>query len=174
MGMKKYLVYRHRNRCTKDVFYVGVGDRGRAYDETNRSKEWKEKMNECYFDVEIVAKNLPRDLAFKIEKAVIESYGFNNLVNKTKGGVGSLGMKHTKESKLKIAEAARSRVKTEEEIKKGIQTRIDRHSKTYKHIETGKIFKGLKIACEHFNIKYRAEHQRQSRNSFNKNFEMID
>ena len=173
MDMKKYLVYIHKNRCTNDVFYVGIGDRGRAYDETNRSNEWKQKINECYFDVEIVAENLPRDLAFKIEKALIQSYGFNNLVNKTKGGVGALGYNHTKETKLKIAESSRNRVKTEEEIKKCIQTRIDRHSKTYKHIKTGKMFKGLKIACEHFNIKYKSEHQRQVRNSSNKNFEKI-
>ena len=39
--MSNYLVYLHKDRCTNDVFYVGIGDRSRAYDEKSRSKEPK-------------------------------------------------------------------------------------------------------------------------------------
>lgn len=171
--MNNYLVYSHVNRCTNKVFYIGIGDRGRAYDEKSRSKEWKKAIQDCYFDVEIIAKNLTKDLAFKIEQSMIDVYGLNNLVNKTKGGGGILGYSHTKESKLKISNGQIGRVKSVETIKKGINTRIERHSKNYKHIATGKIFKGLKNGCDYFGINYKLEHQRMYRNSYNKNFDLI-
>lgn len=171
--MNNYLVYTHKNKCTNQVFYVGIGDRGRAYDEKARSIEWKNYIKDCYFDVEIIAKNLPKSLAFEIEKSLIDVYGINNLINKTKGGLGALGYSHTEATKKKIAAAQKGRIKSEETIKKGIQTRIDRFSKDYRHIETGMIFTGLKSGCKHFGINYKIEHQRIVRNSLNKQFELI-
>lgn len=150
-----------------------MGDRSRAYDEKNRSKEWKNKISECYFDVEIVAKNLTKELAFILEKSFIEMYGLENLINKTKGGVGSLGYKHTKETRSKLSNAQIGRKKSAEEVKKAINSRVELYSSSYRHIKTGTIHKGLKNACVFYNINYRAEHQRIQRNSFNKSFELV-
>ena len=168
-----YILYIHRDRCSNKVFYVGMGDRSRAYDEKNRSKEWKDKISECYFDVEIIAKNLTKELAFILEKSFIEMYGIENLINKTKGGVGSLGYNHTKETRTKISDALKGRKKSAEQIKKAIDSRVELHSLNYKHIKTGTIHKGLKSACIFYNINYKAEHQRMRRNSFNKSFELL-
>jgi len=168
-----YLVYLHRDRCNQQVFYVGVGDRSRAYDEKNRSVEWKDKISECYFDVEILAKSLTKDLAFQIEKSIIEEYGINNLINKTTGGLGASGYVHTAETKEKIAKGQLGKKRTKEEVNKSILARMALHSNSYKHIESGLIFKGLKIACDYFQISYKQEHQRIKRNSINKNFELI-
>ena len=169
-----YILYSHKDRCSNQVFYIGIGDcRARAYDEKSRSKEWKEKISECYFDVEIIAKNLTKELAFILEKSFIEMYQLENLINKTKGGVGSWGYKHTTETKKKLSNAQIGRKKTDEEIKKSVNSRIELHSSTYKHIKTGNIHKGLKNACEIYDINYKMEHQRISRNSFNKNFNII-
>ena len=167
------LVYLHRNRCTNKVFYVGVGNMSRAYDENSRSKEWKENILECYFNVEIIAKNLSKEIAYKIEKSLIEMYGLNNLVNKTKGGSGALGYHHTLETKIKIAKGQLGKKRSKEEIQKSIDKKIELYSHTYRHIKTGEIFKGLKKACVYFNIPYNLEIQRIRRNSFNKNFELI-
>ena len=168
-----YLVYLHRDRCNQQVFYVGVGDRSRAYDEKNRSAEWKDKISECYFDVEILAKSLTKDLAFQIEKSMIEMYGMNNLINKTKGGLGASGYAHTQESKIKIAQGQLGKKRTTEEIIKSVSARRELYANSYKHIESGLIFKGLKTACDYFKVNYKQEHQRIKRNSFNKNFELI-
>lgn len=168
-----YILYIHKDRCSNKVFYVGMGDRSRAYDEKNRSKEWKDKISECYFDVEIVAKNLTKELAFILEKSFIEMYGLENLINKTKGGVGSLGYKHTKETRSKLSNAQIGRKKSAEEVKKAINSRVELYSSSYRHIKTGTIHKGLKNACVFYNINYRAEHQRIQRNSFNKSFELV-
>ena len=168
-----YILYTHKDRCSNKVFYVGMGDRSRAYDEKNRSKEWKDKISECYFDVEIIAKNLTKELAFILEKSFIEMYGLENLINKTKGGVGALGYKHTKETRSKLANAQIGRKKSAEEVKKSINSRVELYSSSYRHIKTGTIHKGLKNACVFYNINYRSEHQRIQRNSFNKSFELI-
>jgi hypothetical protein len=173
MDMNKYLVYLHRDRCTNEIFYVGIGDRSRAYDEKNRSQKWKQRISDCYFDVEILAKNLPKNLAFKIEQNIVDLYGIDNLVNQTKGGAGTLGYRHTKESKLKIAFGQIGIKKSQEQIRKVVESRVKLYSNKYRHIETGQIFQGLKNACDHFNIDYKKEHQRIKRNSLNKNFELI-
>jgi hypothetical protein len=171
--MSNYLVYLHKDRCTNNVFYVGIGNRSRAYDERNRSKEWKNAISECYFDVEIIAKSLPRTLAFEIEKSLIDLYGLNNLVNKTKGGLGASGYSHTDESKSKIAKGQLGKKRSKAEIDKSVNARILLYSNSYKHIKTGMIFKGLKNGCIHFGINYKVEHQRIKRNSNNRNFELI-
>jgi hypothetical protein len=168
-----YLVYLHKDRCTNEVFYVGIGDRGRAYDEKNRNTAWKQKIKDCYFEVEIIAKNLSKKLAYQIEMAMINLYGIENLVNKTKGGAGTLGYSHTIESKQKIGISNIGRKRTIESINKSINTRTELHSNNYKHIQTGKIIKGLKNACIEFGVNYKSEHQRIKRNSNNKNFELI-
>ena len=173
MNTMNYLVYLHKDKCTNEVFYVGIGDRGRAYDEKSRSTCWKERIKDSYFEVEILAKNLPKKLALQLEVAMIDFYGIHNLVNKTKGGLGTSGYFHTNETKEKIRMSSLGIKKTIESIKKTIETKKNRHSKNYKHIETGKIIKGLKVACEEFGINYKREHQRIKRNSFNKNFEQI-
>jgi hypothetical protein len=167
------LVYLHKNRCTNEVFYVGVGNMSRAYDENSRSKEWKENISECYFNVEIIAKNLSKEIAFRIERSLIEMYGLKNLVNKTKGGSGALGYKHTSETKIKIAKGQLGRKRSKEEIQKSVDKKNELYSHTYKHIKTGQIFKGLKKACVYFDISYNLEIQRIKRNSYNKNFELI-
>ena len=51
-----YILYTHKDRCSNKVFYVGMGNRCRAYDESARSKEWKDKISECYFDVEKIGR----------------------------------------------------------------------------------------------------------------------
>ena len=39
------LVYRHRNKLTNEVFYIGVGTVKRSKDKINRSIFWKNIVN---------------------------------------------------------------------------------------------------------------------------------
>lgn len=168
------IVYIHKDRCTNEVFYVGIGSsRARAYDEKQRSDEWKDRISECYFDVEIVAKNLPKKLAERIEESLIGAYGIENLINKTLGGRGTKGIKHTDEAKRKISQAQKGRKKSIETISKTIENRRQNNSSYFQHIVTGEVIKGLKWACKKYNINYKREHQRITRNSSNRNFNKL-
>lgn len=168
-----YLVYIHKSPCTKKVFYVGMGDRGRAYCEKGRNNDWHNVVNECYFDVEIIAKNLSRELALKIEGSLIDVYGIDNLVNRTSGGLGTSGYSHNDETKRIISEKIKGTKKTADQIKRAVETRRLINSQLYIHRSTGEIIQGLKWACEKYNINYRGEHQRLSRNSSNRTFDKL-
>ncbi|BAQ92839.1 hypothetical protein [uncultured Mediterranean phage uvMED] len=172
--MKGEIVYLHRRRDDNSIFYVGRGsNRGRAYDEgRGRNKEWLEIVNDVYFDVFIVAHGLSKDYSCELEEFIIETIGLENLTNIVKGGLGTKGYKHTKETRDKISKAQK-KIPTEARIKasnKGIKTKAIIRNTYYKHIETGQVTLSLKSACDKHNINYKAEHQRQVRNSFNKNF----
>ena len=176
--MKGEIVYIHRNRVTMDIFYVGKGaNRGRAYSEYSRPKKWYEIVNRDYFDVEIISSGLTKDDAFDLEAFIIETIGFEKLTNLTKGGKGVLGFKHSDKTKEKQSLSAKKRwdnVDYDKIAKIARATRCAKRNEYFKHIETGDIICGLSIACEKYNIKYRAEYQRVCRNSHNRSFDRID
>ena len=115
--MRGYIVYLHRNGKTNDIFYVGKGsNRGRAYEEYNRSTEWYSVVDKDYFNVDLIGKGLTEDEAYDLEMLTIETLGLDNLVNKTTGGLGSSGYRHTKLTKDKISESTK---KWQKSISKG-------------------------------------------------------
>ena len=175
--MKGKIVYLHRNALTGAVFYVGKGaNRGRAYDEYNRSKEWNSIVSRDYFDVEIIAQSLSNRDAFELEEFVIETIGIDKLVNKTKGGLGTRGLVHSEKSKESISRYMKNRSKevVSKIVKKSANSRRENSNKYYQHIGTGEIIKSLSLACEIYGIPYKAEWQRQRRNSSNKVFRDYD
>jgi hypothetical protein len=176
--MKGEIVYIHRNKRTGDIFYVGKGaNRGRAYDEYSRPKKWYDIVNKDYFDVEIISSGLSKEDAFELEALAIETIGFEKLTNLTKGGKGVLGFKHSKETKQKQSLSAKRRwdnVDYSKTAKLARATRCVKRDEYFKHRITGEIICGLSIACEKYNIKYRGEYQRVSRNSYNRSFDKID
>ena len=75
---KDYTVYRHRNRVTNEVFYVGSGSINRGQ-ERYKGRHC-EKWNSIYEEfgkpiVEIVARDLSRDDALDLEYLMIDTYG---------------------------------------------------------------------------------------------------
>lgn len=101
------IVYVHRNKKTKEIFYVGIGVN------EQRAKRFKSKQRNQYWHnyvkhhgepiVEIVARFETREQAVELEMALIKKYGrridgTGNLVNITLGGDGgALGVKQSKE-----------------------------------------------------------------------------
>ena len=106
--MREYYVYTHLNPVTKDVFYVGLGKGNRAHNKwSGRNKFWDNYVNKHGFEVEIVAENLTRSQAGKLEIDLIAHLGRRQideggvLVNRSTGGDGgSGGYTHTEEWKL--------------------------------------------------------------------------
>ena len=99
-----YYVYTHHD-SDGEIFYVGKGTRKRAWLASTRSKEWEDVARDGY-SVNIMFDGLSNYIAEKIEQITILHIGIDNLVNKTLGGGGAFGYKHSKEWK----DAARDRM----------------------------------------------------------------
>lgn len=96
-----YYVYQHRKADTNEIFYVGKGNRRRAWSCVGRNVLWKRTAKKHGFIVEFIADQIDEELSFLVEHEAIIKYkaiGIN-LVNMTDGGEGASGYKHTEEHK---------------------------------------------------------------------------
>jgi hypothetical protein len=103
-----FCVYEHIRPDTNAIFYVGKGSHKRAYSKHRRNKHWNSVVAKAGgYSVRLVADSLEEDLSFLVEMERIDQLkriGLK-LTNKTDGGEGPSGMRHTDEAKRKIAEA---------------------------------------------------------------------
>jgi hypothetical protein len=108
------ILYRHIRTDKQEVFYIGIGENeSRAYDKKGRTRVWKNTANKGY-ETEILFEDLTWEQATEKEKEFIALYGrkdlgLGTLVNLTDGGEGTIGYKHTEESKEKNRIAASGR-----------------------------------------------------------------
>ena len=81
------------------VFYIGKGQRNRAFDKISRSKKWKAVVQKGEYKVEILARWPTEQEAFEHEVFLIECFRSMGapLVNVSKGGYGASGYRHTAE-----------------------------------------------------------------------------
>jgi hypothetical protein len=106
-------VYRHIRLDKNEPFYIGIGsdiDYKRAFSKHSRNKYWNRIVNVSEYEVEIIMDDLSKDEAKQKEIEFIALYGKKinkngTLTNISDGGEGNAGGKHTKEAKIKIAEA---------------------------------------------------------------------
>jgi hypothetical protein len=101
------VVYRHIRLDNNQTFYIGIGSENRAYNKHHRSNWWKKVVNKAGYRVEILAKNLTKELACELEMFLIELYGRKDLgegelVNMTDGGEGTINK--SDEVRKKISE----------------------------------------------------------------------
>ena len=109
------VVYLHMKRDSREIYYIGIGnDIKRAYHTGCRSDIWKRYYKKYGLVVDIVCNNIDLNSAKEIEKFLIAHYGKKQLCNRTDGGEGFFGGKHTKETKKKISESKTGRKASEE------------------------------------------------------------
>ena len=111
--MNNKCVYVHKKQETGEVFYVGIGSINRPYQKakSQRSVWWFRTVAKYGLSIEIIATNLPDELAKKIEISLIKLYGRRDkkegtLINLTDGGDGTSGMlnkAHSEETKRKLS-----------------------------------------------------------------------
>ena len=103
-----FYLYEHTRPDTGMVFYVGKGSIRRAYSKHRRNAHWKNIVAKAGgFSVKEVFSSPDEELVFLAEEERIDQLkrlGFN-LANKTEGGEGPSGYRHTEEAKRKITEA---------------------------------------------------------------------
>jgi hypothetical protein len=142
--MEQYYVYTHLNPTTKEVFYVGIGKGNRAWNQwAGRNKFWENYVNKYGFEVELIAENLTRKQAGKIEMELIAHLGRRQideggtLVNRSTGGDGgSVGYTHTEEYKQKLSvdrtgKCTRKERQLSEETRKKISQKLQQRETTW-------------------------------------------
>ena len=111
--LNKFYVYEHIRLDTNEVFYVGKGTGRRAYETKGdrRSEHWKRVHNKVGSYVKLLVENVDEELAFLVEIERIDQLKKLNtpLINKTIGGDGATGYKHSEESKAKISISNKTR-----------------------------------------------------------------
>lgn len=101
----RFYTYIHRRASDMLVFYVGKGVAKRAYTTKGRNSHWDRTFKKHGIIVEIVAYWFTEDAAHEHEKVLIAEYRSAGmpLCNKTDGGEGVVGLKHSDESRAKMS-----------------------------------------------------------------------
>ena len=108
----KYYVYQHRKASNNEIFYVGKGQKKRAYDKYDRNFYWNNIVNKHGLIVEFIAyfKEEQDALDFEIEKIAEYKNKKIILANYSRGGTGKSGLIHSEETKKKNSDAHKGKV----------------------------------------------------------------
>jgi len=129
-------VYRHVRLDKNEPFYIGIGkNKYRANSSKNRNKHWKSIVSKTDYRVDILFDDLDYEEAKEKEREFISLYGRSDLekgtlCNKTDGGEGCLGLKHSEEAKEKMGKPNRGKT-----ISKEHRDAISKFHKGKKHTE---------------------------------------
>lgn len=193
------IVYRHRRLDKNEVFYVGIGRKeSRAFDMVNRNHIWKGIKSRSEIEVEIVARDLSWELACELEQLMISEYGridlgTGTLVNLTDGGEGTIGVKHSQETKdkransnrgkkrsaetkLKISQSLTGKKLSEQHIEKLRISHLGQTSATAKQVvdlQTGFFYDSLRNGCLSVGVSYKAEFAKIKRGSNKVRFQIV-
>jgi group I intron endonuclease len=101
----EYYTYIHTRKDNNKVFYVGKGKGKRAFTKEYRNKHWHNVVNKAGYTVDICAYWETEKEALEHEKFLIQCFkSLTTLVNKTDGGDGISGYRHSEESKKRMSE----------------------------------------------------------------------
>jgi len=96
----EYYTYIHTRKDNNTVFYVGKGKGKRAFDRSGRNKHWYNVVNKAGYKTDICAYWPTEEQALEHEKFLIACFKeLSTLVNKTAGGDGISGYRHTEEAR---------------------------------------------------------------------------
>lgn len=124
-GDNRFYVYVHRKASDNKPFYVGKGQKERAWWKHNRNPHWNNVVNKHGLIIDVIFDNLTEDEAFQIEIDTIlefEYFGYK-LVNMTKGGDGPAGRTFSEETREKMSLAQKTSEKVREARKKVSEAR---------------------------------------------------
>lgn len=104
---------------SREIYYIGIGNNvKRAYHTGCRSELWKRYYRKYGLIVDILFSDIDISTAKEVEKFLIAQYGKKQLCNRTNGGEGFFGGKHTEEAKQKIREKNKGRKASSETLLK--------------------------------------------------------
>ena len=102
---RNFYIYVHLRKTDDTVFYVGKGTRYRLTDKGGRNQHWHNTVNKHGFIAIKVMFGLTCSEANEQERELIKKFRDQGvkLCNKTDGGEGALGLKHSEETKRKLS-----------------------------------------------------------------------
>lgn len=112
-----FYTYMHCRASDGSPFYVGKGQRNRAYDNTHRPANWKAEVAKHGLVIKIVDTGLDEDTAFELEGFLIPWIGRERLLNQTDGGGKGAGINPSKEFREKLSRAFTGREYSDESRK---------------------------------------------------------
>lgn len=127
------VVYLHKRKDNKEVFYVGIGKtERRAYRVDQRNRYWRNIYKKHGHIVEIIFDNISWEEACRREIDLILKYGRKDLgtgtlCNMTAGGEGAYGRSLTEEHKRKISESNKGKKRSQEHMEKLWNSNRGRH-----------------------------------------------
>lgn len=137
-----FYVYVHSRYKNGEPFYVGKGC-GRRIVAGKRNRHWHNVVNkDGGFYASIVARGIDEEFALLLEKEVIDKYrrAGARLTNRTNGGDGVSGMRHTAEAKARIGAASAgntyakgNRLSQDARAKIGKASKGNKHALGYRH-----------------------------------------
>lgn len=95
-----HYVYAHISNKTNTVFYIGKGQRRRAFSSASRNKHWRSIAESHGFSVVIIRNFTNAHCAFAFEKILISTIGIEHLTNVCRGGEGGAGAKNGPENPM--------------------------------------------------------------------------
>jgi hypothetical protein len=110
--MNNKVGYYHQRNDTQEIFYVGIGEPTRPYEEDSRNFHWRNVVEKFDYKVILVKENITWEEACEWEKSEIKRIGRRDLslgplVNMTDGGEGTQGVIITEERKKNVSEGTK-------------------------------------------------------------------
>lgn len=110
--MNNKVGYYHQRNDTQEIFYVGIGEPTRPYEEDSRNFHWRNVVEKFGYKVILVKENITWEEACEWEKSEIKRIGRRDLrlgplVNMTDGGEGTQGVIITEERKQNVSEGTK-------------------------------------------------------------------
>lgn len=104
-----FYTYMHCRASDGSPFYVGKGQRNRAYDSAHRPANWKAEVAKHGLVIKIVDTDLDEDTAFELEGFLIPWIGRERLLNQTDGGGKGAGANPSEELRSRLSKALMGR-----------------------------------------------------------------
>lgn len=128
--MNDKVAYHHLRKDTQEVFYVGIGEPNRPYEDGSRNPHWHHIVDKVGYEVLIIKENITWEEACQWEISEIKKIGRRDLglgplVNLTDGGEGTQGVIITDERRENISKATIEAMKNPEVIQKMKESKID-------------------------------------------------
>ncbi len=110
--MKNKVGYYHKRLDTNEIFYVGIGEPTRPYENESRNPHWHHIVDKVGYEILIIKENVTWDEACEWEKSEIKKIGRRDLglgplVNMTDGGEGTQGVIITDERRNNISNSTK-------------------------------------------------------------------
>jgi hypothetical protein len=128
--MNNKVGYYHKRLDTGEIFYVGIGEPNRPYEDGSRNPHWHHIVDKVGYEVLVIKENITWEDACEWEVSEIKRIGRRDLdlgplVNLTDGGEGTQGVIMTEERRKNTSEGTKKAMSNPAVIQKMKDAKVD-------------------------------------------------